>query len=159
MAPAFDGGHVRDLKVDGAASLDQPLVLTAHIEVPQFGKLVHGGLTVHPPFAPSLAQLAALPERHTPLLRRASWRAKVHLHVVLPDSLKMPAEASHGEVRDGEAVVVVKDAVNGHAVDFDRFIDLPAGRVQPGAEYASWQEFVRSADALVGRDLLVGLGR
>jgi hypothetical protein len=156
VAPAFDGGHVRELKVDGASSPDQPLVLHARLEVPQFGKMVRGGLTVHPPFAPSLAQLAALPERHTPLLRRTSWRARVHIHAVLPDSLKMPAEAAHGEVRDGEAVVQVKDAVSGHAIDFDRFIDLPAERVQPGAEYTAWQTFVRDADALVGRDILVG---
>jgi tetratricopeptide (TPR) repeat protein len=156
VGPAFDGGHVRDLKVDGASSPDQPLVLHARIEAPQFGKMVRGGLTLHPPFAPSLAQLAALPERHTPLLRRTSWRARVHLHVVLPDSVKMPAETAHGEVRDGEALVQVKDAVNGHAIDFDRFIDLPAERVQPGEEYAAWQTFVRDADALVGRDLLVG---
>ena len=156
VAPAFDGGHVRELKVDGASLPDQALVLHARIEVPQFGKVVPGGLTVHPPFAPSLAQLAALPERHTPLLRRTSWRARVHIHAVLPDSMKLPAEAPRGEVRDGEALVQVKDAISGHAIDFDRFVDLPAERVQPGLEYTSWEAFVRDADALIGRDIAVG---
>ncbi len=50
----------------------------------------------------------------------------------------------------------MKDAVSGHALDFDRLIDLPAGRVAPGAEYVKWQAFARDADALVGRDVLVG---
>ncbi len=33
---------------------------------------------------------------------------------------------------------------------------LPAGRVQPGDEYAAWQRFARDADALVARDILIG---
>ncbi len=113
-------------------------------------------MTLRPPFAPNLTQLAALPERHTPLLRRASWHAEVRLHVVLPDATRMPADLPHGEARDGDAYVVVKDAVNGHAIDFDRVIDLPAGRVQPGDEYARWQQFTRAADALVARDVALG---
>jgi hypothetical protein len=156
VAPSFDGGHVRDLKVEGADALDQPLVMHARIEVPELAKMVHAGLALRPPFAPNLAQLAALPSRHTPLLRRTSWRAEVRLHVVLPDSMKMPAEMTHGTVADGDASVLVKDAVNGHAIDFDRTIVLPAGRVQPGEEYAAWQKFVRDADALIAHDVLVG---
>jgi cellulose synthase operon protein C len=34
VAPSFDGGHVRELKVDGADALDQPLVLHVRIEAP-----------------------------------------------------------------------------------------------------------------------------
>jgi tetratricopeptide (TPR) repeat protein len=156
VAPSFDGGHVRDLKVDDADALDQPLVLHVRLDVPQLAKPAAGGMTLRPPFAPNLTQLAALPERHTPLLRRASWHAEVRLHVVLPDATRMPADLPHGEARDGDAYVVVKDAVNGHAIDFDRTIDLPAGRVQPGDEYARWQQFTRAADALVARDVALG---
>ena len=156
VAPSFDGGHVRELKVDGADALDQPLVMHVRIEAPELAKMVRGGLALHPPFAPNLTQLAALPVRHTPLLRPASWRAEVRLRVVLPESMKMPAEMAHGTARDGEASVLVKDAVNGHAIDYDRTIALPAGRVQPGEEYATWQRFVRDADALVARDVLIG---
>ena len=43
VAPSFDGGHIRDLKVDGADALDQPLVMHAHIDVPGFAKMVHAG--------------------------------------------------------------------------------------------------------------------
>ncbi len=159
VAPAFDGGHVRDLRVEGADALDQPLFMHLRIEVPQLAKPSPSGLTLHPPFAPNLAQLAALPERHTPLLRRASWHAEMRIHVVLPESLRMPAELPRGEARDGEAFVVVKDTVAGHSIDFDRVIDLPAERIQPGDEYARWQRFVRDADTLFGRDIALGAGR
>jgi tetratricopeptide (TPR) repeat protein len=156
VAPSFAGGHVREMKAEGADAPDQPLVMHLRLEVPELAKMVRGGLTVHPPFAPNLAQLAALPSRHTPLLRRVSWRADVKLHVVLPESMRMPPELPGGERRDGDAVVRVKDVVAGHAIDFERSIDLPAGRVQPGEEYAAWQKFVREADALVTHDVLVG---
>jgi hypothetical protein len=75
--------------------------------------------------------------------------------VVVPDSLTMPADVPRGELRMGTSSVVSRDAVHGHAIDFDRVIDLPAGRVQPGDEYAQWRTFVRSADTLLTRDVLV----
>jgi hypothetical protein len=78
------------------------------------------------------------------------------VRVVLPESTKMPSALPGGEYRDGEAHVLVRDVVSGHAIDFNRVVELPAGRVQPGEEYAAWQKFVREADALVSRDVLVG---
>ncbi len=154
IAPSFDGGHVREMKVD-ATPLDTPLVMHLRVDVPDFAKPYGGGLAVHPPFAPNFAQLALLPARRTPLLRRASWHAEVRVRVVLPDSTKMPADLPRGEERDADAFVTVRDAVNGHAIDFDRVIELPAGRVQVGDEYAAWQKFVRAADALISRDVAV----
>ncbi len=156
VAPSFDGGHVRDMKVDDADALDQPLVMHVHIDVPLLAKPGGTGFTLRPPFAPNLAQLATLPERHTPLLRRASWHAEIRIQVVLPESIRMPSSLPQGEARDGDAFVVVKDAVNGHALDFDRSISLPAGRVQPGEEYTKLQVFSRAADALVARDVALG---
>jgi hypothetical protein len=156
VAPSFDGGHVRDLNVDGASALDQPLVMHLHVEVPRLAKPFKGGLTLQPPFAPSLEQLGALPTRHTPLLRRNAWHTEIRVRVVFPESAKMPGDMPRGEVREGDAMVAVRDAVNGHALDFDRVIELPAGRVEPGKEYASWQKFLRDADSLVAREVLVG---
>ncbi len=152
VAPSFDGGHVREMKVD-ATALDKPLVMRLRIDVPQFAKSVGGGLSVHPPFLPNFGELAALPVRHTPILRRAAWHAEVRVRVILPQSLKMPAQMPQGEERQGDSVVVVRDGVTDHAIDFDRVIDVPAGRVQPGDEYAGWQKFVRAADALLSRDV------
>jgi tetratricopeptide (TPR) repeat protein len=155
IAPSFDGGHVRELKVEGADSVDRPLIMNLKVEIPQMAKPVEGRLAVRPPFAPALSALAPLPERHTPMLRTASWHTEVRLSVVVPDSMAMPADVPRGELRMGTSYVVTHDAVHGHAIDFDRVIDLPAGRVQPGDEYARWRTFVRSADTLLTRDVLV----
>ncbi len=155
VAPSFDGGHVRDLKVDSADAVDRPLVLRVRAEVPQLAKLDGGRLVVRPPFAPGLTQLAALPQRHTPLLRITSWHTEVRLRVVLPESTRMPTDVPRGQLRFGDALVVARDTVSGHAIDFERIIDLPAARVAPGDDYARWQTFVRDADALLMRDVLV----
>jgi predicted Zn-dependent protease len=154
IAPAFDGGHLRELKTEGEEELDRPLVLHIRAELPRFGRAVGAGFSLQPPFAANLAQLASLPERHTPLLRRSSLHTEVRLSVVLPESLKMPAQLPQGEVRYSDAFVRVQDKVNAHEVDFDRVVDLPAGRVQPGQEYASWQRFVRDADGLIAHDVI-----
>jgi hypothetical protein len=157
IAPAFDGGHVRELKTEGEAALDQPMILRLRVEVPRLAKRGDAGLTLQPPFAPNLLQFAALPERHTPLLRRGSLHTELRLQVVLPESMKMPARLPQGEVHHGDAFVRVRDSVNGHAIDFDRVIDLPAGRVEPGPDYADWQKFLRDADGLVARDVFLGV--
>jgi hypothetical protein len=143
------------MKVD-ATALDQPLVMHLRVEVPEFAKTVPGGLTVRPPFLPNLGQLASLPERHTPILRRGAWHAEVRVKVSLPASFKLPAQVPQGQEQSGEARVVVHDAVGPQAVDFDRVIDVPAGRVQPGDEYANWQKFVRDADTLLSHDVMIG---
>jgi cellulose synthase operon protein C len=155
VAPSFDGGHVRDMKVD-ASTLDKPLVMHLRVEVPQFAKPVTGGFSVHPPFAPNLGQLATLPVRHTPILRREPWHAEVHLRVTFPGSFRLPASVANGEPRVGEAVIAVHDALGPHSVEFDRVISMPAGRIQPGDEYAAWQKFVRDADALLSREVTLG---
>ncbi|HTB78492.1 MAG TPA: tetratricopeptide repeat protein [Polyangiaceae bacterium] len=155
VAPSFDGGHIRDMKVD-PSTLDTPLVMHLRVEVPQFAKPIAGGFAVRPPFAPALGQLATLPVRRTPILRREAWHADVHLRVTFPDSFKMPAGISTGDPRDGEAVIAVHDAIGPHSVAFDRVISMPAGRVQPGDEYIAWQKFVRDADALLSREVVLG---
>jgi hypothetical protein len=156
IAPAFDGGHVRELKTEGQEQLDQPLVLHVRAEVPRLARPTKVSVSLAPPFAPNLSALASLPERHTPLLQRRSVHTEVRLRVVLPESLKLPAEIPTGEVRYGEGLVRVRDAMGGHAIDFDRVVDLPAGRVQPGQDYATWQRFVRDADTLLTRDVVLG---
>jgi tetratricopeptide (TPR) repeat protein len=155
VAASFDGGHVREMKTEDADALDKPLVMHLRVDVPELAKSVPGGMALHPPFAPNLAQLAPLPSRRTPLLRRASWRAEVHVRIGLPLSMRLPAVLPNGEQRNGRAFVQVRDAVSGHAIDFERVIDLPSGRVQPGDEYAEWQAFAQRADSLVSRDIVL----
>jgi hypothetical protein len=70
--------------------------------------------------------------------------------------VRLPSSLPGGEIKDGERVVKVKDNVKGHSLMLQRTIDIPAGRVQPGAEYAKFQRFAQEADALVEREILVG---
>jgi tetratricopeptide (TPR) repeat protein len=155
IAPALDGGHVREIHLDGADARDRALSVKLRVEVPELAKPTPSGLSLRPPFVPALSQLAALPERHTPLLRRAAWRAEVHMQVVLPETIRVPASMPRGEAREGAASVVVSDAISGHTIAFDRVVDLPAGRVAPGEEYALWQKFIREADTLLSRNVLL----
>ncbi|MDP9151133.1 MAG: hypothetical protein M3O36_14485 [Myxococcota bacterium] len=156
IAPSFDGGHVRAITVEGASALDEPLVLHVRAEAPQLAKRVGAGLSVHAPFASHLGQLGALPERHTPLVRRVSWHTDVRVRVVLPASAQLPGTMATGRATFGDAFVVVKDAAAGQALEFNRTLDLPAGRVEPGDEYRAWQTFVREGDRLLTRDVIVG---
>jgi cellulose synthase operon protein C len=156
IGPSFDGGHVRELSTDSADALDTPLRLHLHVEVPEFAKVTAGGLLVHPPLSPRLTQLATLPTRRTPMLRRAGWRSRVKMQVVLPDALRLPATVPQAEKHWGHAKVAVEDSVAGHALAFDRWIDLPSRRIEPGADYAAWQAFVQEADTLLARDIAVG---
>lgn len=155
IAPSFDGGHVRDLRIERAKDLDVPFVMHLRVDAPELAKPVPSGLSLHPPFAPPLAQLAALPQRRTALLRRSSWRAEVRIRVVLPRSSRIGSPLVNGRRRDGDALVTVNDAADGHTIQFDRVINVPSGRVQPGVEYAAWQNFVQASDALLTRDVVV----
>ena len=143
------------MKVD-ATELDQPLVMHLRIEVPQFAKPVAGGLLGPSALRaePRAARVAAGPPHADPPARGVARGGP--RPVDFPDSFKMPAGVAHGEPRDGDALVAVHDAVDGHSIDFDRVIDMAAGRVQPGDEYAAWQKFVREADSLLSREVTLG---
>jgi len=102
-----------------------------------------------------LGQLAALPTRQTPLLLGTSSHVELRFEIVGAKSLRMPSALPATEAHDGERIVTVRDRVHGTALMLDRMIDIPAGRVQPGADYAKFQRFVQDADALVEREILI----
>ena len=156
VARTFDGGHVHELKVENLDNVDAPLVLRMRLEVPELAKASGQNLALGSIFPQGLQALATLPERQTPLLRRQSWHAEVHFEVVVPEHLRMPVSLPAGEVKDSGCVVSVNDAVHGHSIQLTRLIDFPAGRIQPGDEYARYQSFAREADALYERETLLG---
>ena len=41
-------------------------------------------------------------------------------------------------------------------ITLNRVVDLPAGRVQPGAEYAKFVQFTQQADQLIAREISIG---
>jgi hypothetical protein len=154
VAPRFAGGHLREMHIENLADVDVPVVLRLKIEAPELAKQVAQGLSLRAVFDQRLDKLAELPERQTPLLRVQSWHTETHLEVTFPDKLRMPAKLPTGDVTYAGCVVSVHDTVNGHAIYLERIIDLPAGRVQPGDEYARYQRFARDADALYERETI-----
>jgi hypothetical protein len=38
-----------------------------------------------------------------------------------------------------------------------RVVDIPAGRVQPGADYTRFVQFTQNADQLLAREIALGL--
>ena len=146
LTSTLPGARVRDVKVENKTNLDAPLVLRVKAEVPQLGRVQGNQVLVKPIFPLHLVQLASLPTRQVPLLLGTWTYVDVDFAVVCAAGLRMPATVPTGDYRHGELVVSVKDSVHGHELRLQRTIDLAAGRVQPGDDYASFQRFTRDAD-------------
>jgi hypothetical protein len=156
LARNLPGARLRELKIENKKDLTAPVVVRLHADVPQLARPQGKKLVLRALFPMHIGQLAALPSRQTPIVLTTSSHAEVRFTIVVPESIRMPASLPTGEARDGERVVVVKDAVHGHALTLDRTIDIPAGRVQPGDEYTRFARFTQSADALLERDVALG---
>jgi tetratricopeptide (TPR) repeat protein len=148
--------RVRSVTVENGKELDQPLVLHVKGETMQIVKGSGSRSVLQALFPMRLAQIASLPERQTPLLLGSSSHVEVHFDVIVPTSWRLPSSLSPGEARDGDRFVSVKDTVAGHALHLDRVVDVPAGRVQPGAEYARFLRFTQEADTLLDREIVLG---
>jgi cellulose synthase operon protein C len=157
LARNVPGARVRELKIENKQDLGEPLIIKTRLDVPELARRSGKTLVLRALFPMHIAQLAALPTRQTPLLLASASHAEIRFTVVVPESIRVPGSLPGHEAKDGERLVLVRDAVNGHAVTLDRVIDVPAGRVQPGAEYAAFQKFTQEADALVERDVVLGL--
>ncbi len=150
------GARVRDVKVEHKDDLDAPVELKIKAEVPQLARAQGKDLAVRPIFPLHLAQLASLPERQTPLLLGTSSHVEVHFEVVLPEGMRAPTSLPAGEAKDGERIVTVRDTVRGRTIYLERIADVPAGRIQPGAEYAKFVQFAERGDTLFEAEILVG---
>jgi tetratricopeptide (TPR) repeat protein len=149
------GAHLKDFKVLHKDDPSVPLVLEITAEVPELARGSSGGLAIAPVFPMNITELATLPERQTPLLFQLAFHVEVHFEIIVPDGLHLPTALAPAEVHDGDASIVVKDAAHGQELLLDRVVDIPPGRVQPGAEYARFLRFIREGDNLVHRELLL----
>ncbi len=156
LASTLPGARVREVKVENKADLDAPLVLRIKADVTQLGRVQGNQVLVKPIFPLHLAQLASLPTRQIPLLMGTWTYVDIDFAIVAANSLHMPASVPAGDYKHGELLVSVKDAVHGHELRFTRTIDLPAGRVQPGSEYAAFQKFTSDADTALEREVALG---
>ena len=127
---------------------DQPLVLKTWSKVPTFAQIAGGVLLVAPPFAPRVGQLAALPQRQTPLLMADSSEQQILLRLHAPvagEAAVAGANFAPQELSFGEFKVSIRDRRDGDVIVIDRTIKLPAGRVQV-SEYPKFLGFARAAD-------------
>jgi tetratricopeptide (TPR) repeat protein/Zn-finger nucleic acid-binding protein len=156
MGRNFSGARVRDVKIEDKDDLDKPVAVRVTADAPELVRPSGSGSTLKSVFPLKLGQIATLPERQTPLLLGSASHAQVLFRVVFPESWHMPADLPPGDARDGERIVQVRDRVEGHTITLDRRVDVPAGRVQPGAEYAAFLKFARDGDTLLERDIAIG---
>jgi tetratricopeptide (TPR) repeat protein len=156
LARYIPGARIRSVALENKADVGVPLVVRLKADVPQLVRSQGGRVVLKSLFSMRLAQLAALPTRQTPLLLGSSSHVEVHFQIVAPESFRMPASLPGGEIKEGDRVVRVNDAVHGHALQLERVVDIPAGRVQPGDEYAKFQKFAQEADTLVEREIVLG---
>ena len=156
LASTLPGAHVREVAVDNQKNLDAPLVVRIKADVRQLGRVQGNEVLVKPIFPLHLAQLATLQTRQIPLLLGAWTSVDVDFSIVADGSLRMPASLPTAALEDGELVVAVKDVVRGHELHLSRTIELPAGRIQPGAPYERFQRFTRDADTALEREIALG---
>jgi tetratricopeptide (TPR) repeat protein len=151
------GAKVRDLKVRNKTELGSPVILQVEADVPALARPRERGMVLAPIFSMHLAQLAALPERQTPLLLATSSHVEVRFEIVVPPSTAMPITLPpHAELRDVDRTVSVNDSIHGQSIELRRIVDLPAGRVPPGADYDRFRRFVEDADSLLDREVFLG---
>jgi hypothetical protein len=156
LARNIPGARAKSVEVANKADVGEPLSVRVKADVPQIVRAQGGRVVLKSLFPLRLAQLATLPQRQTPVFLGSSSHVEVKFQVVVPETWKVPTSLPTGEAKDGERVVRVADAVHGHAIVLDRYVDIPAGRVQPGEEYARFQRFAQEADALVEREIVLG---
>ena len=156
LAQNLPGARLVKLTVDNKDDLAAPLVLRMRAEVPVLARAAGNNLVLRSVFPLGIGQAATLPERQTPMLLANASHVELAFEVVVPESLRLPGSLPSGEVRDGERSVVVKDRVEGRSLVLARVVDVPAGRVQPGAEYARFVAFTRKADEMLEREIAVG---
>jgi len=157
LAANLPGARLRDLKIENSDDLAAPLVLRMKAEVPQIARSVGNRMVLKALFPVNIAQVASLAERQTPLLLASSSHVEVHFQITPPETFRLPGSLPTGELRDGDRMVSVKDGVEGRSLVLKRVVDIPAGRVQPGAEYARFVQFTQAADQLLEREIALGM--
>lgn len=157
LARNVPGARLKEVHIENQADLSLPVTLRIVADAPDLARRQDAGrVRIRPIYTVRLGQLASLPARQTPLLLGSASFLKLDLDVVVPESWHMPPSLPTLEARDGDRVVRIRDAVHGHALRLDRTIDVPAGRVKPGDEYARFMRFVQDADALLDREVVLG---
>jgi hypothetical protein len=130
------------------------------LEMSNFARVRGHEIVLSPPFALHLAGLASLSSRETPLYisEDAARSAEVKISIRLPAGAAVATPLAAAAAENEDRVVAVRDRIERNVLLFERFVDLPAGRVKPG-DYASFQTFVQLADAALNREVVISLSK
>ena len=109
---------------------------------------------IAPPFGPRVSQLAALPQRQTPLLMVEATHREINLRVLLPKGAELASDVVPIKIDDGDRSVQVADNAKAGELSLLRTVNLPAGRVQP-SDYPKFLVFARHADEALSRSVRV----
>ena len=156
LASNIPGAQLKSLKIENAEDLGAPLVLRMKAEVSQLARPAGDKMLVKSLFPVNIAQIASLPTRQTPLLLASSSHVDVRFEIQVDGSLRLPASLPTGTLKDGDRSITVSDKIEGRSIMLNRLVDIPAGRVQPGADYAKFVTFTQNADQLLEREIAVG---
>ncbi|WP_437575627.1 hypothetical protein [Sorangium sp. So ce887] len=154
------GARLQEIQVKELTEIDRPLTLKMKIAAAGFARAQGPELVLSPPFGVRVATLASLPVRETPLYlsEQIATRSEVRLRVKLPPGARVATRLAPFAADNDGRTVRVNDRVDSGALLLDRFLELPAGRVQPDA-YPRFQQFARAADGALDRDIVVRLDR
>jgi len=111
-------------------------------------------LLIAPPFGPRISQLAALPQRQTPLLMAEATHREISLRLLLPSGAALVNDLAPQTISDGDRSVQVADTAKAGELTLNRVVNLPAGRVQP-KDYPRFLAFARRADEALSQSVRV----
>lgn len=154
LGPELRGLELQSYALDHFDDLDSPLVIRAKGRVSGFAQRSGDLLLIAPPFGPRVSQLAALPQRQTPLLMAEATHREIDLRLMLPKGAVLASDLGPTTVSDGDRSVRVLDSAKVGELSLVRTINLPAGRVQP-KDYPRFLGFARRADDALSQSVRV----
>ena len=154
LGPELRGLELQSYALDHFDDLDSPLVIRAKAKIPGFAQRSGDMLLIAPPFGPRVSQLAALPQRQTPLLMAEATHREINLRLLLPKGATLVSEPASVTISDGDRSVQVSDTAKPGELSLVRVVNLPAGRVQP-KDYPRFLAFARQADDALSQSVRV----
>ena len=154
LGPELRGLELKSYALDHFDDLDSPLVIRAKARIPAFAQRSGNMLLIAPPFGPRVSQLAALPQRQTPLLMAEATHREINLRLVLPNGAALANDLLPATITDGDRSVQVADTQKPGELSLVRVVNLPAGRVQP-KDYPRFLAFARRADDALSQSVRV----
>src|SRR6185295_11326177 len=106
LASKLPGARLRDLEIKNREELAAPLVVKTKADVPSLARVLGQKLLLKSIFPMSIAQVASLPERQTPLLLEASTHVELRFQVIVPTSMRLPSSLPGAEIHDGDRSVL-----------------------------------------------------